>query len=239
VHGLVNLFVRACAREGPALDPVVEVGSFQAAGQEAIADLRPYFPDREYIGVDMRPGPGVDRVEDVRSLSFADRSIGVLLMLETLEHVADPARALAEVRRTVRPGGMVVISMPFDLHIHGFPEDYWRFTPEACNLMLAPIGPRLTGSLGPAKDPLFVFGVAFPGAEAADARAMAGALVRRFRGEMESHPWVIRERRRRSLARWLAAAAPFAEVRRVYRARARLFETRFRFHTDGESCEIA
>ena len=40
--------------------PVLEIGSYQVAGQEALADLRGLFPDREYTGVDLRPGPGVD-----------------------------------------------------------------------------------------------------------------------------------------------------------------------------------
>ena len=39
--------------------PIVEIGSFQVAGQEAITDLRAYFSGVEYIGTDMLVGPDV------------------------------------------------------------------------------------------------------------------------------------------------------------------------------------
>jgi hypothetical protein len=62
-------FLELCARTLVCPEPIVEIGAFQVAGQEAIADLRPLFPGRHYIGCDMRRGPGVDRIEDVHALS--------------------------------------------------------------------------------------------------------------------------------------------------------------------------
>jgi hypothetical protein len=47
-------------------EPVVEIGSFQVPSQEEYADMRP-SSRKEYIGCDMRPGPGVDRVENVEN----------------------------------------------------------------------------------------------------------------------------------------------------------------------------
>ena len=57
-------------------EPIVEIGAFQVSGQEAIADLRPIFPGKRYIGCDMQPGPGVDRIEDIHALSFASGEVG-------------------------------------------------------------------------------------------------------------------------------------------------------------------
>src|ERR1043166_7063408 len=139
MNHLINLFVRAVAAELPIIGPVLEIGAFQVADQEPMANLRPCFPDIEYIGTDIRPGPGVDRIEDARHLSFSNESIGTILMMETLEHVADPMRALAEVRRVLRPGGTLVLSTPFALEILNHPNDYWRLTPEAYNSILEPI----------------------------------------------------------------------------------------------------
>jgi hypothetical protein len=46
-------------------EPIVEVGSYQVKADSLKENLRPYFPDRRFIGVDMRAGPGVDQVEDM------------------------------------------------------------------------------------------------------------------------------------------------------------------------------
>ena len=68
----INSFFKACAELLPCPEPNVEVGAYQVAGQETIADLRPHFPGKTYIGCDMRLGRGVDRIEDIHALSFQD-----------------------------------------------------------------------------------------------------------------------------------------------------------------------
>ena len=48
------------------------------------------------------------------ALSFEDDSVAhVLLTSDVFEHVADPYRAHAEVRRVLRPGGVHVFTIPF------------------------------------------------------------------------------------------------------------------------------
>ena len=49
----------------------------------------------------MQPGPGVDRIEDIHTLSFASGEIGTFILVDTLEHVADPIRAMEEVHRSL------------------------------------------------------------------------------------------------------------------------------------------
>lgn len=235
MHQLINYFVQAAAAELPLTDPVVEIGSFQVAGQEAMADLRPYFRGVEYIGTDMRPGPGVDRVEDVHHLSFADNSIGTILMLETLEHVANPMQALAEVRRVLRGNGTLILSTPFSWEIHNYPNDYWRLTPEAYNVLLEPIGPRLIGSIGPSKEPSTVLGVAFAGGDAAVLEPRCAALVARFKAELRNDRRIIRDRKLYKWQRSLTAWLPFQEVRRVYRRRSHLHDIRFHFHAENRT----
>ena len=75
--------------------PIFEFGAYQVDGQEGFADLRSLFPARKYVGCDMRPGPGVDRVEDVTAIGLPDSSAGTVLCIETFEHVF-------EVRQRVR-----------------------------------------------------------------------------------------------------------------------------------------
>ncbi len=52
--------------------------------------------------------PGVEvRVGDVHALPFADGEFDVVHAHQVLQHVADPVRALREMARVVRPGGLV------------------------------------------------------------------------------------------------------------------------------------
>lgn len=49
---------------------------------------------------------------DARNLPFGDASVDAVVMLDIVEHIADPAAVLAEARRVLRPGGCLVVSVP-------------------------------------------------------------------------------------------------------------------------------
>src|SRR5262245_59609970 len=83
IHGMV----RAVAATFDLPGPVLEVGSYQVEGQRPLSDLRPLFPGRAYVGLDARPGPGVDLVGDVEDLPQPDASVGTVLAVCTFEHV--------------------------------------------------------------------------------------------------------------------------------------------------------
>ena len=53
---LIKQFVKICAETLPISEPIYEFGSFQVAGQEGFADVRPIFQGKEYIGCDIRGG---------------------------------------------------------------------------------------------------------------------------------------------------------------------------------------
>jgi SAM-dependent methyltransferase len=156
-------FARDVAAAFPVAEPLVEIGARAAEGQEDVADLRTIFGAREHIGCDIQEGPGVDRVEDVHQLSFADDSIGTVICLETLEHVADPLRAVAEMHRVLRPGGVLAISSLMFFPIHAHPWDFWRFTPEGFDLLLRPFESRLVVAQGWDLMPEGVFGIGVKG----------------------------------------------------------------------------
>ena len=46
--------------------------------------------------------------------------------------------AFDEVFRVLRPGGLFVITSPLNFRIHGYPDDYWRMTPNCLRRMLEP-----------------------------------------------------------------------------------------------------
>ena len=144
-------------------EPLLEMGARAAEGQEDVADLRDVFKAKEHIGCDIQPGPGVDRIEDIHALTFADESIGSVICLETLEHVADPIRAVQEMHRVLRPGGVLAISSLMFFPIHAHPWDYWRFTPEGFDLLLKPFESRLVIAQGWDLMPEGVFGIGVKG----------------------------------------------------------------------------
>lgn len=52
------------------------------------------------------------RCENVESLTFADESIDIFITQDVLEHVFDPAAAVREIHRVLRPGGAHVFTAP-------------------------------------------------------------------------------------------------------------------------------
>src|SRR5690606_32772432 len=122
--------IRNCIERHKALlgDDVHEVGSRihdPAAWYLRNRDLA----TGNWTGLDMQPGEGVDRVGDMHQLppEWSGRFSAVLCS-EVLEHVARPWIALPELRRVIRPGGAIVITTLTTFHIHGYPDDYYRYT---------------------------------------------------------------------------------------------------------------
>jgi len=88
----------------------------------------PYFAAAaEYVGVDV-DNPHADVQAAAESLPFPDASFDVVLCVQVLEHVDDPARVVAELRRVVKPGGRVLAATHGTYVYHPDPQDLWRWT---------------------------------------------------------------------------------------------------------------
>ncbi len=80
------------------------------------------------VRLDVDPAaPGLDVVADAHRLPFRDGSFDIVYSIAVLEHVARPWVAAAEIERVLRPGGHVVLELPFLNVIHD-EHDYFRFT---------------------------------------------------------------------------------------------------------------
>lgn len=156
-------FVSLVAASVPILEPIYEFGSLQVPGQEGFADLRPFFPQKKYIGCDICEGPGVDKILDLHNIDLPSECVGTVLCLDTLEHVEYPHRAMEEIHRILEPDGIAIISSVMRWPIHDYPYDYWRFTPEAFRSILKPFSHSFIGFRGNESFPHTVVGIGFKG----------------------------------------------------------------------------
>ncbi|MCK9488484.1 MAG: class I SAM-dependent methyltransferase [Xanthomonadales bacterium] len=97
--------------------------------------IEPHLPKGcDYIGLDHLATGGLlygarpDIFADASRLPLADASIDTVLLLEVLEHLRHPAQALSEIARVLRPGGQLLLTMPFLYPVHDAPHDYQRYT---------------------------------------------------------------------------------------------------------------
>jgi len=102
--------------------------------------LQPYrsliAADASYLGIDISGAQTHFGFQTPDTIYYAgDRwpvesgTIDCVLCVETLEHVKDSCGFVAEISRSLRSGGRVIITVPFCARWHFVPHDYWRFTP--------------------------------------------------------------------------------------------------------------
>ena len=72
--------------------------------------LRDERPDLDVVPLDLSAGMGPEVVGDVQALPLADGSVDAALAMHMLYHVPDIALAARELRRVVRPGGVLLAS---------------------------------------------------------------------------------------------------------------------------------
>lgn len=126
VRGPIRDHIAACAH---ALGTdVLEIGARMDAPGQWWIDNRP-FASGQWTTCDMQPGHNVDRVVDMHAPpeDFLGRFTGIVCS-EVLEHVERPAQLLAALHRCLKPGGLLVFTIPFNFPEHMYPSDYRRWT---------------------------------------------------------------------------------------------------------------
>ena len=119
------------------LEPSCRVLNVGAGGRTArvIAEIQ---AQRNFsvTSVDIDPTRKPDVVADI--ITYAPRlTYDAIVMIEVLEHVKDPGRALENVYRLLKPGGLLFLSTPFLFPLHDRPMDFFRFTRYGLELLFA------------------------------------------------------------------------------------------------------
>ena len=78
----------------------------------------------------------LDAVVDInKPLPIESDSFDTVLLMDVLEHVARPSELIAEISRVLRPGGKLIVGVPFFYWLHEQPYDYFRYTECALTYM--------------------------------------------------------------------------------------------------------
>ena len=73
-------------------------------------------PTVDYVGVDLkRTGTQVTTIGDLIALPIKTGRMDVALCIHVLEHIEDDRKAIAELYRVLRPGGLAIITVPLRL----------------------------------------------------------------------------------------------------------------------------
>lgn len=87
-----------------------------------------FFPNDQYLGVDMSLNSYADVIADNHNLPFKDNVFDVIIISEVLEHCDDEYQVIKELRRVAKNQALVYLTLPFLFPLHGVPYDFNRFT---------------------------------------------------------------------------------------------------------------
>jgi SAM-dependent methyltransferase len=68
---------------------------------------------------------GIDLREPIKGEKF---DLGICMDL--LEHVSNPFIVVKNIIDSLNPGAFLFVTAPFVWELHGYPQDFWRFTPD-------------------------------------------------------------------------------------------------------------
>ncbi len=109
---------------------------------------RSLFEVEAYIGLDVdsessRRLAVADQLYDGHSFPFDDKIFDSVLCNQVLEHVFNPDQFLCEIARILKPGGKLLLTVPFVWDEHEQPHDYARYSSFGLRALLEKNGFRL------------------------------------------------------------------------------------------------
>jgi SAM-dependent methyltransferase len=73
----------------------------------------------------------VDVICPVTNLKFHDEQFDTILCTQVLEHVFEHDKMMSEIYRVLKPGGHIILTVPFVWELHEEPYDFFRYTKHA------------------------------------------------------------------------------------------------------------
>jgi len=92
-------------------------------------DFKTIFSHCRYTGLDIYPYPELDLAVDLIELCpFKEESFDLIVMANVIEHVFEYRKLVSRAAKLLKPGGRLLITVPFLLKLHQEPVDYHRYT---------------------------------------------------------------------------------------------------------------
>ena len=85
----------------------------------------------EITFTDLYENEGVVKVNVEERFPFDDNAFDMVITFHLFEHVFDFSSSAEEIYRVLKPGGKLILSVPFMHKYHADPDDYFRFTDSA------------------------------------------------------------------------------------------------------------
>ena len=97
---------------------------------------------KHQVGSDVIQSDGnrVDVICEATNLKFDNNTFDSVLCTQVLEHVYDHHLMMKEIHRVLKPGGNIILTVPFAWELHEEPHDFFRFTPHALRTLFEEAG---------------------------------------------------------------------------------------------------
>ncbi|MCX8108509.1 MAG: class I SAM-dependent methyltransferase [Verrucomicrobiae bacterium] len=81
-----------------------------------------------------------DVYADCLALPFQHATFDTVICTQVIEHVPEPQRAICEIARVLRPGGVLILTAPMLWPLHEEPYDFFRYTSHGLSRLLTSAG---------------------------------------------------------------------------------------------------
>jgi SAM-dependent methyltransferase len=136
--------------------PLIKGKVLDAGSGDSGWSIEQFGSQCELTTFDQFEGKNIDVSGDLSKLSsyFPPESFDVVICMEVMEHVAQPFVVIEEIRKVLKPGGILLATAPFEHGLHGEEYgDYFRYTRQGWRKILSNfsevkdikwLGPELT-----------------------------------------------------------------------------------------------
>ena len=120
---------------------ILELGYLK---QSDAYDLKDFFLNRQanLFRTNMDFSSEIDFVWDLHTelpKTAPKLQFDYIICSSVMEHVAKPWVAVTNIENALKTGGFIIWATPWVWRIHGYPEDYWRFTPKGVQELFSKI----------------------------------------------------------------------------------------------------
>lgn len=100
-----------------------------------ILEIGPELRWPQFETLDIKPG-STYQADITKRTPIADSAFDLILCLDVLEHTCQPFDAMTELRRILKPGGLLLLSAPWNFRYHNPLPDNWRFSEHGWKVLL-------------------------------------------------------------------------------------------------------